>query len=302
MKKALDIQQEITVNLLLWEKLKKIITIKRNKLVILERIKKYLVDSISFHQEEGYFNEIININLKITSITKEIATLKSTIKSIKNELGRLVYIKQYQKLALPGLKILHILGKRNIFRDLSLNPELLKYKQIIEKSRIEVDRSIKNFIPDITLNLGITLKSMDPVANFMGKKGLLSALMMNLPVYKEKLSAQIESRIFENYAARFELTMKEREILRDFFRNNIEFYLNKIILKIVDKEIKEVKTIKNYTKKLISLAKTNLINNLEIEIMLFDYIETRISYSYDKTIANLKNRFLVGKFILGGER
>ncbi len=298
----LNIQREVVTNLLLWEKLKKIIMIKRNKLHILNKIKKYLTSSISFQAEKGYFEEIVNINLRVESIKKEIANSKSSVQNIKNQLGRTLYIKNYSNLKIPDLKTLHSLSYQNVIKDFSRNPELLKYKELIKQSELEIDRSTRNFIPDIVLNLGFTLKSMDPVGSVMGKKGLLSSLMLNLPIYREKLMAQIEARVFANYTAKFEFSNKERDLLKNFFNNNIELHLNQSILKIINKQINEVYLLENYLRKLISVGESNLKNNLEVDIVLFDYKEAVIEYEYGEMIANLNNRFLIGKFILGVEK
>lgn len=298
----LEIQKGITINLILWGKLRIIKNIKGKKIFLLKKIKKYLITAIKFSKDNVTFQNIIQINLDISRLKKEIWEIDSKISNIKNILATYLYVRDYQKLKLPDLRAIIKLGNRYVPEVFSHSPILRKYKEIIKKSKIEIDRATRNFVPDIGFTLGFTFKSMDAVNGLMGKKGFLSSLMMNLPVYQEKLKAILLSSVYENLATKYEYDSVERTLLKNYINNEIEKSVYEVIVSIIKKELKEVRKLNSYINLLNKLGHSDYIQNLQISIMKLDYKEALVDISYERSIRRLENRFLVGKFILGGNK
>jgi hypothetical protein len=294
------LQEEIIKNLIVWKKLTKILNIKKKKVQILKNIQKFLASGIAFQKKENYFfKEIVDLKIRINQTKQEITTIKSNIRSVKNTLGNLLYINKYENLQLPDLKPLGKIARSNISKNFFSNPILKRYKELIYKTDVEVQRNAKNFIPDFSVELGFTFKSMDPVSSFMGKKGILSSLMANLPIYTQKLKAIVISSIFENFTMQYQYNIVERKLLTDFIANQIEIILNNKLIRLVKLQISQVQKLKSYLNNLISSGSTDYSSLAMLNLTLLDYKEIIIENYYQRLANKLSNRFLIGKLILG---
>lgn len=296
----LEVEKEITINFLNWEKFYLLKNIKSEKIRLLRRIKKYVSASLKFTKDDMLFKELIYINLDISQLKKEIFEISSAIENIKNNIATLLYIKDYKTLRLPDLKVVKKLGRKNTVPLFSNSPLLKKYKAIIKKTSTRIERATRNFVPDIMISLGLTLKSMDPVGSLMGKKGILSSLMLNLPIYREKLESIFLSSIYENLVSRYEYNEVERKLLQNYISNDIEKNIYRRILLIIKKEEDEIRRLVRYLYNLNKAGKSGYKENTQIKLELLNYRESYIDTLYKKIIKGLENRFLVGKFILGG--